>query len=66
MVRIYIEISGGVLQAVNSTEDIEYCLVDHDNIRAGDIDSWTNIYSPDLIDTADNIELNYMNQGLKK
>ena len=34
--QIIIVISGGVLQNVISNEPIDYCLIDHDNITAGD------------------------------
>lgn len=36
MTKLIIEIKGGLLQSVYSNEPIEYILVDHDNIEAGD------------------------------
>lgn len=41
MVKILIEIKGGTLQYVASTEPIEYILVDHDNL-------WIDPQSPDF------------------
>lgn len=34
--KLIIEIHGGVLSAVHSTEPVEYFLVDHDNLSMGD------------------------------
>jgi len=34
--KILISISGGVLTSIISTEPIDYILIDHDNINAGD------------------------------
>lgn len=36
MVTLMIEIKGGNLQGVTSTEPIEYLLLDYDNLEAGD------------------------------
>ena len=36
MTKIMIEIKGGNLQGVTSTEPIEYLLLDYDNLEAGD------------------------------
>jgi len=51
-----ITIRGGVLQSVTSTEDIEYLLVDHDNINAGDSVSFDDFQMEDFIRTEDDMK----------
>ena len=36
MIKVFITLSGGVIQSVTSTEEILYLVVDHDNIDDGD------------------------------
>jgi len=49
MDRIYIEIRGGVVvHAYSTTHNIEFTIVDWDDIEAGDKLKFTN-YSPDIV-----------------
>ena len=36
MIKVLITVEGGVIQSVTSTEEIQYLVVDFDNIQAGD------------------------------
>jgi len=56
MIKVMITIRGGVLQSVTSTEDIEYLLVDHDNINAGDSVSFDDFQMEDFIRTEDDMK----------
>jgi hypothetical protein len=47
----------GVLQSVTSTDDIEYLLVDHDNIDSGDSVSFDNFQIQDFLRTEDEMRL---------
>ena len=54
--RILIEVSGGVITSVISTQEIEIVYVDYDNIRAGDLRTIQSIYEQDSIQTTKFIE----------
>jgi hypothetical protein len=48
VMKVVIEVRGGVVQAVNSTEDLEYVIIDYDEC---DEEGTLNVYSPDNICT---------------
>lgn len=53
--KIMIEISGGVVTCVSSTEDCDVYIVDHDNLkeRGDDGESMRHPYHPDFISNED-------------
>ena len=57
MTKVMITIRGGVLQSVTSTEEIEYLLVDHDNLDAGDSVSFDDFRREDFLRTEDDMKL---------
>jgi len=52
-----ITIRGGVLQSVTSTEPVQYLLVDHDNIEAGDSVSFNDFQIEDFLRTDEEMRL---------
>jgi|ADurb_Gly_01_Slu_FD_contig_31_1700392_length_750_multi_1_in_0_out_0_1 hypothetical protein len=61
MTTVLIEIRGGLLEAVTATEDIEYILIDYDNLD-GDkkIEEDVQLYSPDGILTKEQLCKEYL------
>jgi hypothetical protein len=57
MNKVMITIRGGVLQSVTSTEHVQYLLVDHDNIEAGDSVSFEDFQTEDFLRTEDEMRL---------
>lgn len=54
---VVITIASGILEHVASTNpDLEYILIDHDNIEAGDTVTFNNKIEPDTIVTMADIE----------
>ena len=48
MNRILIEVSGGIVQAVHSEENIEIIILDHDSLELDGTDE-IDVYEPDSI-----------------
>lgn len=57
MNKVMITVRGGVVQSVTSTEEIEYLLVDHDNLDAGDSVSFDDFQREDFLRTEDEMRL---------
>lgn len=52
--KIIISVRGGVVESVKSTEEIEYCVIDHDNLESGEDGFFGNqfdFYSQDAMET---------------
>ena len=57
MIKVLITLSGGVIRSVTSTEEIEYLVVDHDNIDDGDdVPTMNDFVREDFIRNTDSMK----------
>ena len=64
--KIMIEVSGGVVQSVTSTKDIEIFIVDHDSLACGlpeEFEKAGTCYSPDCVCKDEEFEL-YVSEAM--
>lgn len=63
MIKVFIVVSGGVIQSVTSTEEILYLTVDHDNIDAGgDVPTMDDFVLEDFIRSESEMEEYLLNE----
>jgi hypothetical protein len=58
MTTVFIEVRGGVVVSVQSTEPIEYCIIDWDNEQIGEPINFTK-YESDRITTEKEIKKDF-------